>query len=198
MCAHCPVCQAQNTASYKAPGNSEFYPICEHPLESVSIDVPSMQALKVNQLSTKGPTSTPFDTSGYIVAAPTTKEELAGQRAAELLYHNWFTVCGHLRELMSDKGSAFVSSWFKTLCHLQGVHKAQSRAYFSRSNERADYSTSWRSSIGRARSIGTRDSLECNKLVPGGGSATRSLSKLPTREESPKGPTPSQVYDPSS
>ena len=33
----------------------------------------------------------------------------------------------------------------------------------------------------------------CNKLVPKGGRATSSLSKLPAREESPKSPTPSRA-----
>ena len=78
--------------------------------------------------------------SGYILAAPTTKEGLTGQKAAELLYRNWFTVFGPPRELISDKGSAFVSAWFKTFCHLQGVRKADSVAYLSRSNGRAENS----------------------------------------------------------
>ena len=98
--------------------------------------------LTVKELSTKGSTSTPFDAilmcvdrhSGYIVAAPITKEGLTSQRAAKLLYRNWFTVFGPQRGLISDKGSAFVSSWFKTLCHLQGVHNAESMRYLSRSN----------------------------------------------------------------
>ena len=127
--AHCPMRQAQNPADYKAPGDSKFYPIHEHPFQSVCIDVFSMPALTVKELGNKGSTSTPFDAvlmcvdehSGYIVAAPTTKEGLTGQRAAELLYRNWFTVFGPPRELISDKGSAFMSSWFKTFCHLQGV-----------------------------------------------------------------------------
>ena len=42
------------------------------------------------------------------------------------------------RELICDKSSAFVSSCFKTFCHLQGVHKAESVAYLSRSNGRAE------------------------------------------------------------
>ena len=76
--------------------------------------------------------------SGYIVAAPTTKEGLTGERAAEFFYSNWFTMFGSLCELISDKGSAFVGSWLKTFCHLQGVYKAESVAYLSRSNGRAE------------------------------------------------------------
>ena len=41
-------------------------------------------------------------------------------------------------ELISDKGSAFVSCWFKTFRHLQGVHKGNSVAYVSRSNGLAE------------------------------------------------------------
>ena len=56
----------------------------------------SMPALTVKELGTEGSNSAPFDAllvcvdqhSGYIVAAPTTKEGLTGQRAAELPYRN--------------------------------------------------------------------------------------------------------------
>ena len=73
-CAHCTVCQAQNAANYKAPGDSQFYFILEHPFESVCIDVFFMLALTVKELGTKGATSPPFDAvlmcvdrhSGYI------------------------------------------------------------------------------------------------------------------------------------
>ena len=62
----------------------------------------SMPALTVKEVGNKGSTSTPFDAvlmcvdqhSGYIVAAPATKEWWTGQQAAELLYCNWFTVFG--------------------------------------------------------------------------------------------------------
>ena len=52
-CAHCTVCQAQNRANHKAPGNSQVYPIAEHPVESVCIDVFSMLALTVKELGTR-------------------------------------------------------------------------------------------------------------------------------------------------
>ena len=146
VCASCTVYQAQNPANYKAPGNSQFYRIPGHSFESVCIDIIFMPALTVEELGTKGSTSTPFDTillfvdrhSGYIVAAATTKEELTGQRAARLNYHNWFTVLGPPHELMSNKGSAFVSSWFNPFCQLQGVQKTESVAYLSSSNGRAE------------------------------------------------------------
>ena len=41
-------------------------------------------------------------------------------------------------QLIFDKGSAFVSSWFRTFCHVQGVYKAESVTYLSRSNGRAE------------------------------------------------------------
>ena len=86
VCAHCTVGQPHNTAYYKAPGDSQLYPIPEHPLKSVGIDVFSMPALTVKQLGTKGSTLTLCDAVlmcanghlGYIVAAPTTKG-LTGQ-----------------------------------------------------------------------------------------------------------------------
>ena len=54
----------------------------------------SMPALIVKELGSTGSTCTPLDAvlmcvdrhAGYIVAAPTTKEGLTGQRAAQLLY----------------------------------------------------------------------------------------------------------------
>ena len=144
--AHCPVCQARNPAKYKSPGNSQFYPFPSHPFESVCIHVFSMPGLTVRELGTIGSTSTPCNAvlmcvdrhSGYIVAAPTTKEGFTGQRAGKLLYRNWFTVFEPPHDLVSDKGRALVSSWFKSFCHPQGVHKAESVAYLSRSNGGAD------------------------------------------------------------
>ena len=87
VCAHCPVSQAQNPAIYRAPGDRQFYPIPEHPIESVCIDVFSVPAQTVKDLGTKGSTSTPLDAvlmcvdqhSGNIVAATTTREGLTGQ-----------------------------------------------------------------------------------------------------------------------
>ena len=183
VCAHCPVCQANNPANYKAPGDSQFYPNPEHPSESVCIDVFSMPALTVKELGAKGSTSTPFDAilmcvdrhSGDIVAAPTTKEGLTAQRAAELLYRNWFTVFGPPGELISDKGNAFVSSWFKTFCHQQGVQKAESVAYLSRSNGRAE-NAGWqlfdkRAKLHRENKVnwyeGLRRALEAYHALPG-------------------------------
>ena len=87
VCAHYTVCQAQNPANYKAPGDSQFYAVPEHRFESLCIDVFSTRALTVKEAGAKGSTSTPFDAvlmcvdrhSGYIVAASTTKEGLTGQ-----------------------------------------------------------------------------------------------------------------------
>ena len=87
MCAHCSLCQAQNPANYKAPGNSQFYPIPGHPFASCCIDVFSKPALTVRDLGTNGSTPTPFHTvlmrvdqhSGYILDAATTKQGLTGQ-----------------------------------------------------------------------------------------------------------------------
>ena len=92
----------------------------------------------------------------YIVAAPTTKERWIGQRTAKLLYRNWFTVFGPIHELIPDKGSAIVSYWFKTFCHLQGVHKAEPgptspRVMDERRTPADKSSTSWQTSIDRVR-----------------------------------------------
>ena len=110
------------------------------------MDVLSMPALTMKELGTKRSTSTPFDAVlmcvdrhwGYTSAAPTTNEGLTGQRAADLLYHNWFTVFGPPRELITDNSCAFVSFCFKTFCHFEGVHKAESVAYLSRNNGEAE------------------------------------------------------------
>ena len=95
VCAHCPVCQAGNPGNYRAPGESQFYPIPEHPFELVCLDVFSMP---VKELGSRESTSCPFDAvltcvdrqSGNIVAALTSEEGCMDQRAAELLYRNWF------------------------------------------------------------------------------------------------------------
>ena len=120
-----PGASSPEPSQLKGPGNSLSYPIAEHPLESVCIDVFSMPALTVKDLGTKGSTPTPFDAilmcvdrhSGYIVGGLTTKEGLTGQRAAKLLYCNWFTVLTPPGEVIFEKRQC--------LCDLL-VHKAES------------------------------------------------------------------------
>ena len=112
------MCEAQNAANYKAPGNSNSYLIPEHPLESVCTDFFSTPAVTVKDLGSNRSTGTLIDAvlmrvdrhAGYTVAAPTTKGGLTEQPAAKLLYHNCVTVFDHPGKFISDKGIAFMSS----------------------------------------------------------------------------------------
>ena len=99
----CPLPPLSNLepSQLQGPGDSQFYPLIEHPFESACIDVFSITPLIVKEHSTQGSTSTPFNTavmcveqhSGYIVAAPDTKEDLTGQGAPKLIYCKWSTGC---------------------------------------------------------------------------------------------------------
>ena len=132
-------------ANYKAPGHSQFCPIPEHPLESVCIHGISMPALTVKELRTKrmhfhslrrssdvcGPT---LGLHGGRSHHPGVTDWPAGrQTALPPLVHSVETP---LRELLSDKGNAFMSSWLNNFCHLlkkvcrtSPCHSASSTAY---------------------------------------------------------------------
>ena len=127
---HCKVYQAQTPPNDKEPGKAEFYPILELLFESFRLDLFSMPPCKMSDKKSGKIIS--FDTtlmcvcrhSGYIVACSATNEGLTGHEAAQILYRSQSTIVGPPQELISDKRSAVVSSWFKTFCHLQWARKA--------------------------------------------------------------------------
>ena len=76
--------------------------------------------------------------SGYIVAVPTHKKGWLAKEVAVMIICHWLTVFSVPRTICSDRGPQFTDGWFKAICFLMGIRYAESIAYFSRSNGRAE------------------------------------------------------------
>ena len=76
--------------------------------------------------------------SGWIIARPTTKEGLTGEKAAHLLIDQSWGEMGIPSIITADLGSQFVSNFWKTLCARMGIRQAYSQAYHHQANGRAE------------------------------------------------------------
>ena len=59
--------------------------------------------------------------SGWMIARPTTKQGLSGERAAHLLFDASWGEIGLPSVITSDQGTQFTSQWFTTMCYRLGV-----------------------------------------------------------------------------
>ena len=55
-----------------------------------------------------------------------------------MMIRHWLTVFDIPRTICSDRVPHFTGGWFKAMCSLMGIRHAQSVAYLSRSNGRAE------------------------------------------------------------
>ncbi len=76
--------------------------------------------------------------SGWIVAIPSLNKRLTGEKVAKAMVKNQWRPFGVPSLILSDQGSQFVGSWWKTLCALLGIRHAVSQAYHHRANGRAE------------------------------------------------------------
>ena len=64
--------------------------------------------------------------------------ELQAKTVAQAMIGHWLTVFDVPAVICSDSGTQFVGEWFRTMCKYIGVRHAQTVAYHSRSNQRAE------------------------------------------------------------
>ena len=76
--------------------------------------------------------------SGYLVAVPARKKGLLAKEVAVMMIRHCLTVFDIPRTICSDRRPQFTGGWFKAMCSLMGIRQAQSVAYLSRSNGRAE------------------------------------------------------------
>ena len=87
--------------------------------------------------------------SGYIVAVPGKKSKkmdkrdkhgvgLQAKTVAQGMIRHSLTVFDIPAVICSDRGTQFVGAWFRTMCKYMGVRHANTMAYHSRSNGRAE------------------------------------------------------------
>jgi len=77
-------------------------------------------------------------TSSWIIALPTTKLGLTGEKAALLQLESSWGEMPPTSLIKSDQGVQFVSQWWRTMCAILGVSQAFSQARRPQANGRAE------------------------------------------------------------
>ena len=76
--------------------------------------------------------------SGWIIARPTQKNGLTGQKAAHLLLDSGWGEMGIPGIVTSDQGPQFVAQWWETMCARLGMWTVYSQAHRPQANGRAE------------------------------------------------------------
>ena len=134
----CDVCQATEPPHWASKGPIRVNPVPERLWFSVAMDMFSMPPVEWQGES--------FDCfllcvdrlSGWILARPSSKLGLTGEKAAHLMLDAGWGELGVPAQITSDQGAQFISQWFKTMCARLGVRMAFSQAYRPQANGRAE------------------------------------------------------------
>jgi hypothetical protein len=134
----CFTCQASEVPNVNMESPIHMNPVVEGFMSSVALDIFDM------------PSTTwlgnPYDcvllcvdrASGWIVARPTTKMGLTGEKAAHLLLDSSWGEMGVPSIITSDQGTQFISQWWRTICSRLGIRQAYSQARRPQANGRAE------------------------------------------------------------
>ena len=76
--------------------------------------------------------------TGWMIARPTTKQGLTGEKAANLLMDSSWGEVGIPSVVTCDQGTQFTSQWFMTMCLRLGIRMAFSQAHRPQANGRAE------------------------------------------------------------
>lgn len=134
----CDVCQATEPPNWASKGPIRVNPVPERVWASVCMDMFSMPTVEWQ--------GEQFDCfllcvdrlSGWMLAKPSTKLGLTGEKAAHLMLDGGWGEIGIPAQITSDQGAQFISQWFKTMCARLGVRMAFSQAYRPQANGRAE------------------------------------------------------------
>ena len=134
----CSVCQACNPDNRNVKGEAQWTPVPDQPMESLAMDVFSMPEVHIGKETFDCVVLCVDRHSGYVVAVPARKKGLLAKEVAVMMILLWLTVVDIPRTTCSDRGPQFTGGWFKAMCSLMGIRHAESVAYLSRSNGRAE------------------------------------------------------------
>jgi len=134
----CLVCQACEPPTWSTKEDIHMTPVPDRFMSNVCLDIFSMPP--VTWLGQ------PYDCyllcvdrlTGWMLARPTTKQGLTGERAAHLLMDSSWGEVGVPSVVTCDQGPQFTSQWFVTLCLRLGVRVAYSQAHRPQANGRAE------------------------------------------------------------
>ena len=148
-CSDCAVCRATKRPNHSTAGNPVYTAIPEAPMRSVAMDVFAMPEVTVEGETYDCVILAVDRHSGYIVAVPGKKYKkedkkdkhgvgLQAKTVANAMIRHWLTIFDVPAVICRDRGSQFVGTWFKTMCKHMGIRHANTVAYHSRSNGRAE------------------------------------------------------------
>ena len=77
--------------------------------------------------------------TGWIIAIPTRKVGLTGEKVAKLLLQKWLDMGGGIPSIITcDQDPRFIGAWFQAMCARLGIRQAFSQAYRPQTNGRAE------------------------------------------------------------
>ena len=134
----CFTCQSSEVPNINMASPLHMNPVIEGFMSSVALDVFDMPSTTWLGQSYDCVLLCVDRASGWIVARPTTKLGLTGEKSAhQLLDSSW----GELAVpalITSDQGAQFVSQWWRTVCSRLGIRQAYSQARRPQANGRAE------------------------------------------------------------
>ena len=134
----CPQCQLHMYPNKALRGALQPTPVPAHVFDHVSLDVFHFPEVKVGPHIYDSVLLMVDMLSGYVVAVPTAKLGLTGEKAAKLVLQHWLDVFGAPVVIRCDRGPAFVSAWFQTVCAELGLQQAKAQAGRHQSNGKAE------------------------------------------------------------
>ena len=134
----CDICQATEPPQGPSKGPIHVNPVPERLWVSVTMDMFSMPVVEWQGES--------FDCfllcvdrlSGWMIARPSTKLGLTGEKAAHLMLDGGWGDLGIPAQITSDQGAQFVSQWFRAICARLGARMAFSQEHRPQANGRAE------------------------------------------------------------
>ena len=135
---NCLVCQACDRTNWPSKGPIVMTPILDSFMSSVCLDVFSMPVATWQGAHYDAFLLCIDRHSGWVVAKPTQKFGLTGEKAAHLLLDATWGEVGVPSIVTSDQGPQFISQWWQTMCGRLGIRCAYSQAHRPQANGRAE------------------------------------------------------------
>ena len=114
--ANCLICQACDPPNFSLNGPIRCNPVVERFMSSVCLDVFSMPRVQWQGLEYDCYLLCVDRHSGWMIARPTQKDGLTGEKAAHMLLDGGWGEMGIPSQITSDRGPQFVSQWWATQC----------------------------------------------------------------------------------
>ena len=148
-CNNCAMCRATQSPNHSTPGNPVCTAIPEAPMRSIAMDVFAIPEVTVDGEKYDCIIPAVDRHSGFIAAVPGKKSKkkdkkdkhgvgLEAKTVVHAMIGHWLNIFDVPAVICSDRGSQFVGFWFKSMCKHMGIRNANTVAYHSRSNGRAE------------------------------------------------------------